>query len=347
VIIGALAIPAGADAGTAAVSLNAVSYSAAPGERNAAAVSVTDPRGKVVTIRDSAGVMPGARCARPKPTDPTVAVCIPDLSGDLSGGATARIEAALGDGDDSILVTGPLGLEADGGAGADRLTGGPAQDTLRGGGGRDTIRGNGDDDVLNAGPGGASVFGGTGEDRLQGGTGPDVLDGGRSTDFLSGVGGNDILRARDGTPDAVYCGRGRDRADVDGVDFISSPCEGRPRGRYGAATVIDQRYRFFAPDFEEGGTNLEIGCPGDGARRCTGTVIVRRGRTLLGRGPFSVPRDRIGLAPQVKPTRAGRRLRTGKPVKATVVLVTRDRRGRRVVRTRAGSAENFPASEFE
>ena len=43
----------------------------------------------------------------------------------------------------------------------------------------------------------------------------------------------------------------------------------------------------------------------------------------------------------------GKALPTGKPLKATVILVTRDRKGRRVVRRRAGSAEDFPSSEFE
>lgn len=161
------------------------------------------------------------------------------------------------------------------------------------------------------------------------------------------MGGNDVLHARDGIPDEVYCGRGRDRAEVDGVDFISAACEKRTGGRSGAATVIEPDYRFFSPSFSEGGTNLRIGCPGDGPRRCAGTVIVRRGTTVLGRGPFNIRRDRGGQARKVKPTKAGKGLPTGKPAKATVILVTRDRAGRRVVRSRAGSAEDFPASELE
>ncbi len=330
-------------AGTATMSSNSVEYSARAGERNAVSVSMSDAGGQRVTIRDSAGVIPGPGCVRPASKEGTVAVCSPDLS----GASLAHLEAALGDGDDSLRVSGPLGIDGNGGSGSDKLTGGRFDDRLDGGGGRDTIRGGAGDDELAAGAGGAVVSGGAGEDRLQGGSGPDVLDGGRGTDLLSGVNGNDLLRARDGTPDEVYCGRGHDRASVDGVDFISSACEKLPRGRFGAATLIDPNYRFFSPSFAEGGTNLMIGCPGDGPRRCSGTIIVRRGRTVLGRGPFSIRRDRVGQARAVKPTKAGAALPTGKRVKATVTLVTSDRAGRSVVRSRAGSAEDFPASEFE
>ena len=156
-----------------------------------------------------------------------------------------------------------------------------------------------------------------------------------------------MIRARDRTPDEVYCGIGPDRAGLDDSDFASSACERRTRGRTGAATIIEPDYRFFSPAFAEGGTNLLIGCPGDAPGRCKGTVVVRRGRTVLGRGPFSVRRDRVGQAREVKPTRAGARLKTGEPVRATVILVTRGRGGRPVVRRRAGSAEDFPSSEFE
>ncbi len=355
VAVGALLMaPASASAGTASVFHNAVEYDALPGERNAVVFSVTDASGASVTIRDSVGIMPGAGCSRPNPADPTVAVCAPDLSEEAASSdhnpgrsdLDVRLDATLGDGDDALMVKGPQGMNAEGGAGADALTGGSEDDRLLGGDGRDTIRGHGGDDALIAGPGGATLSGGAGEDRLHGGAGPDIFDDGPGTDFLSGRGANDVARARDGTPDVVYCGRGSDRAAVDDVDFISSACEKRTRGRSGAATVIEPDYRFFGPNFSEGGTNLEIGCPGDGPRRCTGAVIVKRGKTVLGRGPFSIRRDRVGQARKVKPTKAGKALPTGKPVKAAVILVTRDRRGRRVVRRRAGSAEDFPSSEF-
>ena len=335
--------PAQADAAVVGVASNSVEFRAAPGERNAVSLRPSDARGTFVTVRDPAGITPGNRCLRPDPRDPSIAVCAPGLA----AGSVASLDAALGDGDDSLVLYGDLGLQASGGAGADRMTGGPGDDELRGDSGRDTLRGAAGDDRLLAGSGGGAVLGGGGDDDLEGGPGSDSLDGGRGTDELSGVGGADVLRARDRTPDAVFCGRGRDRAAVDDADFISSACERRTRGRSGAATVIDARYRFFSPSFSEGGTNLMIGCPGDRPRACTGTVIVQRRGKVLGRGPFRVARDRVGQARDVRPTRAGAALPTGRPVRATIVLVTSDRQGRRVVRRRAGSAEDFDASEFE
>ncbi len=199
-----LVAPAGASAGTASVFFNAAQYEAFPGERNAVVFSVNDARGQSVTIRDSAGVVPGAGCSRPDPADPTVAVCTPDLS----DGATARLDTELGDGDDELTVAGPLGIDVDGGPGADALTGSPADDFLRGGEGRDMIRAHGGEDELSAGQGGGAMSGGAGEDLLQGGTGPDIIDGGQGTDFLSGLGANDVSRARDGTPDVVTAAAG-------------------------------------------------------------------------------------------------------------------------------------------
>jgi hypothetical protein len=338
-LLGALLAPP-ASAGTARVFLNGVGYTAASGEVNRLTVVALDGRGSRVALSDPAGVAAGPGCAQEAPTR---AVCRPDLS----DGSIAGVEVSLGDGGDALTVSGALGVEADGGDGADSLVGSGADDELSGGPGFDTIRGGRGDDLLRAGGDGARLLGGRGEDRLEGGSGADILEGGPSTDRLSGVGGADVLRARDRIPDEVYCGLGRDRAAVDDSDFISSACERRTRGRSGAASVLEPDYRFFSPSFAEGGTNLMIGCPGDGPRRCTGLVIVRRGRTVLGRGPFSVRRDRVDQARRVKPTRAGARLREGRPVKATVILVTQGRRGQRVVRRRAGSAEDFPSEEFE
>ena len=342
-IICALGAPA-AHGGTASVTFNNVRYDAAAAEVNSVTVSPSDGRGTLVAVSDPAGVLPGPGCSRPNAADLARVVCAPDLA----GGLTASLDASLGDRDDRLTLTGSLAIEVYGGPGADVLTGSSGDDELGGGDGFDTVDGGRGEDRLSAGRDGAILRGGRGEDRVEGGAGADTLDGGPSTDRLSSVGGNDVLRARDGTPDEVYCGRGRhDRAVVDGSDFISSACEKRTRGRSGAATVIEPDYRFFSPSFSEGGTNLMIGCPGDGPHRCTGTVIVRRGRTVLGRGPFSIRRDRVDQARKVRPTKAGARLPTGKPVKATVILVTHDRRGRRVARRRAGSAEDFPSSEFE
>ena len=80
---------------------------------------------------------------------------------------------------------------------ADTLNGTPRDDTLRGRGGDDVLRGLGGDDL---------VMGGPGRDKLYGGT------------------ANDRLLARDGQPDIVDCGPGRDSATIDARDTVKG-CE--------------------------------------------------------------------------------------------------------------------------
>ncbi len=76
-------------------------------------------------------------------------------------------------------------LVADGGEGADRLTGGAGDDVLIGGStGKDNLRGNGGNDIL---------IGGSARDRLNGGSGDDFLDGGANRDRINGRFGNDTL----------------------------------------------------------------------------------------------------------------------------------------------------------
>ncbi|HKG36596.1 MAG TPA: hypothetical protein VKA89_09185, partial [Solirubrobacterales bacterium] len=98
-----------------------------------------------------------------------------------------------------------------GGPGPDRLRGTRFGDRLLGRGGGDSLRGFGGRDCLN---------GGRGRDRLRGGKGADLLRGGPGRDVSRGGPGRDVLRARDGRPDLVDCGRGRDRARVDREDVV-------------------------------------------------------------------------------------------------------------------------------
>jgi Ca2+-binding RTX toxin-like protein len=104
-----------------------------------------------------------------------------------------------GDGDDLV----------GGGPGADRMGGGPGDDEQRGGPGSDLIL---------AGLGADQSFGGPGNDRLWGVIRDDVNTEG--VDSLDGGGGNDRLHARDGEPDNILCGPGRDRAALDETDVI-------------------------------------------------------------------------------------------------------------------------------
>ena len=106
---------------------------------------------------------------------------------------------------------------------ADRLKGTRGADVLRGRGGSDLIRGFGGRDHL---------YGGGGNDTLLGGKGPDVLRGGRGHDWFNNVGGvrragagNDRILARDGKPDTIDCGPGRDVAIVDREEDGVFDCE--------------------------------------------------------------------------------------------------------------------------
>jgi len=90
---------------------------------------------------------------------------------------------------------------------------------------RDVILGtNGPDDAF-ARRGKDLVSAGAGADRLSGGRGRDRLFGGSGEDVLLGGPGNDFLATRDGEADRVDCGPGRDYAEADSADRVSSDCE--------------------------------------------------------------------------------------------------------------------------
>jgi Ca2+-binding RTX toxin-like protein len=109
----------------------------------------------------------------------------------------ASVEA-LG-GDDLITVAfgnnAIMQVDADGGAGNDKLDASTLQDkaTLRGGIGNDTLIGGLSDDVLDGGDGIDIITGGQGFDRLLGGAGNDTLTGGQGQDFFDGGLGIDRL----------------------------------------------------------------------------------------------------------------------------------------------------------
>jgi hypothetical protein len=212
-----------------------------------------------------------------------------------------------------------------GGAGEDRLTGDAKRQDLNGGPGKDVIRGGGGDDVLKAGRGADAdkLSGGPGEDLLYGNAGANVIRGGPGFDRLSGQGGADVLRARDGGADAVFCGKGRDRASIDGLDFIPRGCE-RHRRRRGAAAVLIQRES--ESDSDSGTASFRIGCPVDGPRRCKGQLYLReRDGTRHRRHRFALARGGVGS--ETFEIQEG---------DVKLKLVTRDRRGRVVIRRARG-----------
>jgi hypothetical protein len=208
-----------AHAATVEVTTGALRITAGPAEYNAVTVSapgiVTDT-GAPLTLG------PG---------------CLPQATGALCTSAT-RVEADLGDGDDSLTLAAPLPADLRGGDGNDALTVTAAVATLDGGAGDDALTGAGGADVLSGGPGFDTLGGGEGDDRLDGGTGGDYADGG---------GGADAIVLRDRVSDNATCGPGRDtvRAEVlDQLDFACERVDYGPPGSVGLLRPITGGGRF-------------------------------------------------------------------------------------------------------
>jgi hypothetical protein len=99
--------------------------------------------------------------------------------------------------------------------GNDVLIGTPGRDVICGLSGNDRISGLAGDDVLVGGAGEDILLGGRGRDTLRGELGGDRLTGGAGFDRFAGGNGVDLLLARDGRPDRLDGGRGRDSARID------------------------------------------------------------------------------------------------------------------------------------
>lgn len=151
-------------------------------------------------VEDRAGVRAGEGCVQ---LTPTVADC-PDFY---------RVNADLGDGDDTFTMTESTSVEVQAGDGADAVRAGAGQDDL---------------------------FGGAGDDTLEGGDGPDSLRGGAGRDTLLAGGGYDQIEATDTEVDQIDCGTEEDFGDADPEDVLTA-CEGVER----VATPFD--FRIFAP----------------------------------------------------------------------------------------------------
>ena len=107
-----------------------------------------------------------------------------------------------------------LAATREGGAGADRLSGTKGNDVLQGRGGPD---------VLSGGAGADRLVGGPGRDVLRGGPGYDQLNMRDGEELASP--GRDRIVARDGGPDEISCGDGRDVALVDSEEDGVYSCE--------------------------------------------------------------------------------------------------------------------------
>ncbi len=205
-----------------------VVFEAGPGESNR--ITVTTTKGNEVTVRDDANPLAApSECTRVD--DHTVrckggpfeerSVPRPQESHDLA-------RADLGDGDDTAVAAGEVGVRLAGGAGDDRLTGGPGHDVLADDAGRNELSGGPANDVLIGGPAGdADVFdGGDGSDTIRYATRkPVIIDLSRGVagvvvardrvqhvEDASGGSGDDTLIGDDGA-NRMVAGTGSDRLD--------------------------------------------------------------------------------------------------------------------------------------
>jgi Ca2+-binding RTX toxin-like protein len=173
--------------------------------------------------------------------------------------STVSIDLALGDGTDSIVITGQATADAIGfGVNGISLDAGGTPDvtgigtvesfTVNAGGGDDTVSGkeggglggefataltiageDGNDaltggtgnDAIDGGSGNDTVRGGTGDDTVDGGAGPDVVSGGDGNDTVEGGGGKDGLKGGDGS-DTLDGGAGGDTlSGGEGADTVN------------------------------------------------------------------------------------------------------------------------------
>jgi Ca2+-binding RTX toxin-like protein len=188
-LLGALVLPAGANAATANVSGGNLNFFAAQGEANDLNI---EKDGGVFRVFDGAApVTAGGGCSQRS---------IHRVSCTSAGVTLVRVFA--GDQDDDVLtLIGSTDALLAGGPGIDTLIGSEGVDTIsagRGGFGftSETLRGNGGEDTLN-GPttsnGSSFLDGGPGDDQLLGGRTNDSLVGGIGADLMQGEEGNDTV----------------------------------------------------------------------------------------------------------------------------------------------------------
>jgi Ca2+-binding RTX toxin-like protein len=234
-----------------------VLFLGSPGEANHV---VASRAGDEVTLSDPGAVVTvGESC---RSADPHTAICTaaPGVE------SIPSFVAQLGDGGDTLSITGGLGVRTklDGGPGGDALTGGDEDDTLDGGPGADRLEGGKGDTLSFAGReepvtvdlaagttsdgdtlrGIKRVGGGEGADRLLGAPGADTLLGGGGDDVISGRGGRDTISGELGA-DRLDGGAGEDTLRGDppqGDDYYTPRIHLSPdvlRGGAGDDTLTD------------------------------------------------------------------------------------------------------------
>src|SRR3954447_9893978 len=223
-------------------------YAGEPGEAN----RVTFARdGALLRVREEGAslTVTGPQC---RVTDRGSAEC--DVP---AGTVESRVQATLGDGDDTASFAG-IASVVQGGTGNDTLRGGELTDQLEGGEGDDTLAGGASADALDGGTGADAIDGGdgadlvfyarptgvavdladpapdgapgegdriTGVENVQGGSGDDALAGDEGDNLLFGGSGRDRLTGRGGR-DRLDGGTGVDTYDAGPGDDELMPHDG-------------------------------------------------------------------------------------------------------------------------
>ena len=280
-----------------------------------------------------------------------------------------RIEGSSGD---DRLAGASASIALDGLEGNDTLIGGGADDLLRGGDGDDMLNGGAGADLIDGGDGydgvdyssrtapvTVTLGGNTDNDGQQGehdnviesvedvigGAGNDDLTGSRDiSNTLVGGAGNDTLRGTslDTAPDAIQCGLGNDRVDIDTIDSFSNDCEFvladaqqiKPTPPQPWLQLVSRHVRMGAK-----GKSIVIRakCPTWHYGDCRGRVFLNRARGVrLGRLTFDLrPGQRRSLSVPVARRRLASlrlHLKRGGPLNATFQLANAAGRNRMVRR---------------
>jgi len=142
------------------------------------------------------------------------------VDGGFSIAKGAKIENAVGSGQQDLLIGNHL---------INRLTGKAGDDFLFGGGANDVLLGQFGKDSLFGGKGGDRLLGGVGRDELTGGNGDDTLAGGGGADDLIGGFGQDELTGGAGNDDFLFTSIGHSRPGAAYRDYIIGFEQGQDR----------------------------------------------------------------------------------------------------------------------
>jgi Ca2+-binding RTX toxin-like protein len=222
-LCGLAAVAPSAQAAKVKVAGAELRYRASAGEVNSLSIAPSATPGFIEVTDPGAAVQTGHACTR---LTPTKASC--------SARRVRRLRLRLGDGGDTVKVSGTLVAIVRAGDGDDFITTGDGDDWMDGGEGNDTLRGGsglggGGDDTLFGGPGDDVLRGLKLHDSMFGGPGDDILDGGNGNgdDFFDGGPGADYLRGGRGFDTVSYAHTKRPvNVTLDNVADDGRPGEG-------------------------------------------------------------------------------------------------------------------------